>query len=59
MDSIYPMFLHALKNRSKVKNQQLFTEIPYEIRSLIYFMNLRDNDYKKLIDFLYSPARRN
>ncbi len=59
MEYIYPRFLGNLKNRSKVKNQNLFNEVPYELKSLVYFMNFSETDYIKLKDFLKRPARRN
>lgn len=56
---IYPRFLKALKNRSQVKRQSLFNDVPYELKSLVYFMNLKDSEYIKLMEFLKSPVRRN
>ncbi len=51
IDSSYKSFLMQLKMRANV-NEHLYASVPYELRFLIYFLNLREEDYTKLETFL-------
>lgn len=51
LDSIYSDFLQILKKRIKVDESNLKT-IPYEIKYLAYFSELKENDYFSLHSFL-------
>lgn len=50
----YKLFLRELKKRNPVKNKPLFNNVPYELKSLIYFSRYRDSDYTNLENFLSS-----
>ena len=50
----YTEYLLVLKSRIKVK-KDLFKMIPYELKYLAYFMNLQNEDYAKLNEFLNKP----
>lgn len=47
----YKLSLRQLKNRNKVINDK-FEEVPYELRSLMYFYNATASDYARLERFL-------
>lgn len=49
----YNLFLQVLKSRNHI-DIDLYSTVPYELKFLIYFSNLKNNDYKKLQDFLKS-----
>ena len=51
MKEIYPKFVLALKKRQKV-DENLFKDIPYELKALAYFNNMSKSDYGKLRVFL-------
>lgn len=51
METLYPMVLKELKKRNQV-NHFWFNKVPYELKSLLYFANYHDDDYKKLFGFL-------
>ncbi len=53
IDSSYKSFLMQLKMRANV-NEHLYASVPYELRFLIYFLDLREEDYTKLEAFLGS-----
>lgn len=48
----YNDFLSILKKRGRI-NVEMFSRIPYELKFLVYFSNLKDSDYKKLEAFLH------
>ena len=48
----YELFLKTLKKRNAVSNQYMFSEVPYELKALIYFSQYRESDYAKLKKFL-------
>ena len=47
----YPQVLKVLKQRSKILDKE-FRNVPYELKFLAYFMDLKNNDYKKMNYFL-------
>lgn len=51
LDEAYLMVLKALKKRMKVEKKE-FVKIPYELKFLVYFMDLTKKDYKNLELFL-------
>lgn len=51
VETAYQEFICALKKRTKIEIEE-FEEIPYELKFLIYFSNLRKTDYSKLKHFL-------
>lgn len=53
IDEVYELFLKQLKKRSHIIKENL-EDIPYEIKFLAYFMELKDFEYKKLNVFLNS-----
>lgn len=53
IETSYKAFLKQLKKRAKV-NENLFASVPYELRFLIYFLDLKEEDYTKLEAFLGS-----
>lgn len=48
----YIFFLSELKNRNITSKNEAFKSIPYELKSLIYFSNFKDLDFKDLEVFL-------
>ena len=45
-----------MKDKKIEKNaEEEFVKIPYELRFLAYFMDLKTNDYRKLMKFLHEP----
>lgn len=53
IDEVYELFLKQLKKRSHIVKEEL-EDIPYEIKFLAYFMELRDFEYERLSAFLTS-----
>lgn len=51
IDILYRDFIQILKNRIKINND-LFINIPRELKFLVYFSSLHTNDYKNLHYFL-------
>lgn len=51
IDVLYKDFIRILKNRIKINNN-LFVNIPRELKFLVYFSSLHTNDYKNLQFFL-------
>ena len=47
----YEYMLQKLKDRSNIQREK-FINVPYELKFLVYFMNLNDNEYKDLDLFL-------
>jgi len=41
-----------LKKRNKVVDIEKFNNIPYEMKSIVYFSNLKNKQYDKLENFL-------
>lgn len=56
MSILYPMVLLQLKKRNCVI-QKLYCNIPYELKSLVYFYNAKEEDYLKFSLFLNSKYR--
>jgi len=54
MTLFYEAYLQILKKRIVVK-KDLFANIPYELKFLTYFMNMNEQDYRKLEKFLIKP----
>lgn len=44
-------FIQALKKRTKIEIES-YEDVPYELKFLVYFSNLKKKDYSKLNDFL-------
>lgn len=51
IDAAYEMFVNELKSRAKIDIVE-YSQIPYELKFLIYFSNYKKNDYDKLCHFL-------
>lgn len=51
LDDIYLEVLRILKKRTQILKEE-FDKVPYELKFLAYFMNLKSNDYEKLKQFL-------
>jgi len=47
----YPLFLKELKKRNKIIIEQ-YKNVPYELKTLVYFSKYKQNDYLKLQEFL-------
>lgn len=48
----YALFLKKLKTRNMVSNKIQFDNVPYELKSLVYFSQYTDADYENLNNFL-------
>lgn len=48
----YSSFMIELKKRNKVVDIEKFNNIPYEMKSIVYFSNLKNNQYDKVENFL-------
>lgn len=51
IDESYVRVLEILKKRMQIEKEE-FVKIPYELKFLVYFMELKHNDYQKLELFL-------
>ena len=51
IDESYVRVLEILKRRMQIEKEE-FVKIPYELKFLVYFMELKHNDYQKLELFL-------
>lgn len=51
IELLYPAFLKELKKRNKIIRER-YTDIPYELKSLVYFSKFRQSDYDNLYEFL-------
>ena len=51
LEEAYLSVLKLLKKRSQIIKDE-FSKIPYELKFLAYFMNLKSDDYKKITKFL-------
>ena len=51
LDNIYSDFKEQLKQRTKI-NIELIESVPKEIKTIVYFSKLKDNEYKVLESFL-------
>jgi len=47
----YTEFISTLKQRGKI-DYELYNQVPYELKFLVYFSNLKKDDYQKLNAFL-------
>ena len=56
MSELYPRYLKQLKKRNSVIKER-FSQVPYELKSLIYFYNAKQKDYDELNLFLNSKVR--
>lgn len=56
MDILYLQVLKELKKRNRII-KELYQDVPYELKSLIYFYNATNKDYEKLTDFLNQEYR--
>lgn len=54
---LYKMILSNLKKRAKIR-QEYYNEVPYELKSLMYFYNAKEKDYLNLYKFLNIIHRR-
>ncbi len=52
LQTAYKLFLKTLKARNTVNNKIQFDNVPYELKSLVYFSQYTDADYEKLNNFL-------
>lgn len=48
---MYGSILKLLKKRTKIIKEE-YKEIPYELKFLVYFMDLKKEDYEKIKYFL-------
>jgi hypothetical protein len=51
IENVYSMFLKQLKKRNNIQIDN-FIKSPYELKSLLYFANFKDKDWKNLDKFL-------
>ena len=58
-DTAYKMFLEQLKTRNSIINKKSFYELPYELKSLVYFSKFKRSDYDYLKIFLNSEIGGN
>lgn len=56
VETVYFEVLKVLKKRTKVIGEE-FMKVPYELKFLAYFMDLKKKDYCKLNIFLNTPYR--
>lgn len=54
IDYLYSQMLKLLKARNTISSEQL-KSVPYELKFLVYFMNLKKQEYAKLEAFLSAP----
>ena len=52
LDELYPLFLKELKKRTLLVRDE-FEKVPYELKFLAYFMELKERDYYNLESFLH------
>ncbi|MHB8065526.1 MAG: sce7726 family protein [Ruminiclostridium sp.] len=52
-EKAYKLFLKELKKRNRI-DIDLYSNVPYELKFLMYFWNLKKTDYKNLNNFLKS-----
>ncbi|HCT8120003.1 sce7726 family protein [Enterococcus faecalis] len=58
INNLYEDILVLLKQRVRLANTKKFlNEIPYELKSLIYFSNYNEFEYEKLLNFLKSEIK--
>jgi hypothetical protein len=57
MNTAYLEFVSILKKRGNI-DTQLYNQIPYELKFLVYFSNFRVDDYKRLDTFLHYKGAR-
>lgn len=53
-EQIYSEVIKQLKKRIQIIREE-FVKVPYELKFLSYFMDLKSNDYQKLTKFLNEP----
>lgn len=51
LEEAYSLVIKQLKRRMKIEKEE-FSKIPYELKFLVYFMELKKNEYEKLRMFL-------
>lgn len=56
MEILYPMFLKQLKRRNQIK-YEFYKNVPYELKSLMYFYKASKKDYINLEKFLNDKYR--
>lgn len=54
---VYGAVLKQLKKRNKITKEE-FKQVPYELKSLMYFNNIYHNNYSELKNFLNKEYRR-
>ncbi len=52
MEQLYSMFISKLKSRAQLNSKIEFKNIPYELKSIAYFVNINYNEYVELNNFL-------
>ena len=52
INTVYSNFLEQLKSRRKIFDNNLFLQVPEELRFLVYFSSYKKADYEKLQGFL-------
>ena len=56
LNTAYPMVLKQLKNRNQTI-REYYGQVPYELKSLLYFFNAKEKDYLALLSFLQGEYR--
>lgn len=56
ISTLYPMVLVQLKKRNHII-KEYYQNVPYELKSLLYFYNAKEKDYLKLSHFLNDKYR--
>lgn len=59
MEYVYKEVLILLKKRVKISSQEKFlNEIPYELKTLVYFSNYNETEYDWLLNFLNNHIKK-
>lgn len=54
LSKAYEEFLKQLKLRNSVHDKDLFDRIPKELKSIAYFADLKEKEYKQILEFINS-----
>jgi hypothetical protein len=57
INTVYADFLEQLKSRRKIFDNNLFMQVPEELRFLVYFSSYKQDDYEKLQQFLSEECK--
>ncbi|MEI5988501.1 sce7726 family protein [Dehalobacter restrictus] len=57
LEQVYKLFLIELKKRNTILDRSYFKNVPYELKSVIYFSDYFEMNYEKLVAFLNKSYR--